>query len=156
MAANPISVSRVIAAPPEVLFAIVADPNQHPAIDGSGTVKSSPVEAGSRLALGDTFGMSMHMYIPYKMVNTVVECDPGRRIAWTPGLDGPSVIARWIGPVVWRYEFEPVEGGTRVTETWDPSQSRQRSLYGPLGMAKQVGPNMERTLERLEQVALGG
>ena len=155
MAANPISVSRVIAAPPEVLFAIVADPNQHPAIDGSGTVKSSPVEAGSRLALGDTFGMSMHMYIPYKMVNRVVEYEEGRRFAWTPGLDGPSFIGRHIGPVIWRYEFEEVEGGTLVTETWDPTRSKQRRIYAIAGMERQVTPNMERTLERLERLALG-
>jgi uncharacterized protein YndB with AHSA1/START domain len=156
MAADAVSVSRVIAATPEVLFAIVADPNQHPAIDGSGTVRQAREASPTRLALGDTFGMSMHMYMPYKMVNEIVELEPDRRIAWTPRLDGPAAIARWIGPVIWRYEFEPVEGGTRVTETWDPTRSRQRSVYGPLGMAKQVGPNMERTLERLERVALGG
>ena len=67
----------------------------------------------------------------------------------------PDIIGRFIGPVIWRYEFEEVEGGTRVTETWDPSRSRQRRIYGLAGMEKQVTPNMERTLERLERLALG-
>ena len=140
--------------PAQRLFDIVADPSQHPAFDGSGTVKASPAPS-SKVGLGDTFGMSMHMYIPYKMVNRVVEYEEGRRFAWTPALDGPEFIAKGIGPVIWRYEFEEVEGGTRVTETWDPSRSKQRRIYSLVGMEKQVTPNMERTLERLERLALG-
>jgi uncharacterized protein YndB with AHSA1/START domain len=153
MAASIQSVSRVIPVPAQRLFDMVADPSRHPAFDGSGTVKESPASAG-KVGLGDEFGMSMHMYIPYKMVNRVVEYEEGRRFAWTPSLDGPDIVGRFIGPVIWRYEFEEVEGGTLVTETWDPTRSKQRRLYGLVGMEKQVGPNMERTLERLEALAL--
>ena len=35
-----VSVSRVIDAPPEDIFAVLTDPAQHPVIDGSGTVKA--------------------------------------------------------------------------------------------------------------------
>lgn len=154
MTASVQTASRLIPVPAQVLFDLVADPSQHPAFDGSGTVKSSPAPSG-KVGLGDTFGMSMHMYIPYKMVNRVVEYEEGRRFAWTPGLDGPSFIGRHIGPVIWRYEFEEVEGGTLVTETWDPTRSKQRRIYAIAGMERQVTPNMERTLERLERLALG-
>lgn len=155
MAATIKSASRIIPVPAQVLFDLVADPAQHPAFDGSGTVKSSPAPS-AKVGLGDTFGMSMHMYIPYKMVNRVVEYEEGRRFAWTPALDGPDLIGRFIGPVIWRYEFEEVEGGTLVTESWDPTRSKQRRIYGIAGMERQVTPNMERTLERLERLALGG
>ncbi|MFM7061521.1 MAG: SRPBCC family protein [Actinomycetes bacterium] len=154
MAASVKTASRLIPAPAQRLFDLVADPSQHPAFDGSGTVRSSPLPSG-KVGPGDTFGMSMHMYIPYKMVNEVVEYEEGRRFAWTPKLDGPGILARRIGPVIWRYEFEEVEGGTLVTETWDPTRSKQRGIYGLVGMEKQVTPNMERTLERLERLALG-
>jgi uncharacterized protein YndB with AHSA1/START domain len=154
MTASVQTASRVIPAPAQVLFDLVADPSQHPAFDGSGTVKRSPLPSG-KVGLGDRFGMSMHMVIPYKMVNEVVEYEEGRRFAWTPGLDGPSFIGRHIGPVIWRYEFEEVEGGTLVTETWDPTRSKQRRIYAIAGMERQVKPNMERTLERLERLALG-
>lgn len=154
MAATIKSASRVIPVPAQRLFDIVADPSQHPAFDGSGTVKATPAPS-AKVGLGDEFGMSMHMYIPYKMVNEVVEYEEGRRFAWTPKLDGPAFMARNVGPVIWRYEFEEVEGGTLVTETWDPTRSKQRRIYGLVGMERQVTPNMERTLERLEQLALG-
>ena len=67
-----VSTERVIPAPAEVIFDLVADPARHPDIDGSGTVKQAKSDGG-RLALGDTFGMSMHMGIGYSMFNTVTE-----------------------------------------------------------------------------------
>ena len=35
------SVERVIAAPPETIFAIIADPKRHHEFDGSGTVREA-------------------------------------------------------------------------------------------------------------------
>jgi hypothetical protein len=40
---------------------------------------------------------------------TVVAAEPAREIAWV-------VNAGWVR---WSYRFEPVEGGTRVTEEWE-------------------------------------
>ena len=76
-----VSTERVIAAPADRIFAVLADPRQHAVIDGSGTVKrlrSGP----DRLALGARFGMAMHHQVPYPITNKVVEFDEGRRIAW--------------------------------------------------------------------------
>ena len=54
---------------------------------------------------------------------------------------------------VWRYELEPVEGGTIVRETWDIS--REAPLSRPVVrrmMAASTRENMARTLERIASV----
>src|SRR5438105_3782836 len=117
-----LSVERVIAAPPEAIFALVADAGKHPLIDGSGTVKEVKEGAPERLSLGSKFGMSMKVGIKYSMVSEVIEFEDDRRIAWQSkptGLGG-----RLAGGRIWRYELEPVEGGTRVRESWDLSQDK--------------------------------
>jgi uncharacterized protein YndB with AHSA1/START domain len=134
----PVSVSRVVPAPPEVVFAVLADPAQHPAIDGSGTVRAARGAGSTRLTLGARFGMDMRLGLPYRMTNTVVEFDEGRRIAW-----------RHMGGHTWRYELEPVDGGTRVTETFDPTTARAPWLLRLMRASERNRPAMERTLERL-------
>lgn len=110
-----VTVQRTIPAPPEAIFALLADPSRHCEIDGSGTVRGARGEE-RKLTLGDRFGMSMRMGLPYGTNNEVVEFDEPRRIAWqTRGLG----IVRPFGGRIWRYELEPVEGGTVVRETWD-------------------------------------
>lgn len=152
MSAERVSVTRVIAVTPDVLFAVLADPARHLEIDGSGTLRGFGEASGTRLALGSKFGMSMRHGLPYKMVNEVVEFEDDRLIAWKPRLDGPAFIGSLTGSVIWRYAFEPVEGGTRVTETWDPSESKMSWMLGLLGEQKSAQANMEKTLERLEDL----
>ena len=144
------SVERVIAAPPSAIFALLADPDRHREIDGSGTVREAP--AGSQLlTLGSTFGMKMKMGLPYSMVNTVIEFEPDRRIAWqTAKKLGPLGT---VGGRIWRYELEPVEGGTLVRETWDISQERVKAAVRPL-RAKTI-ENMTKTLARIDEVVTG-
>jgi uncharacterized protein YndB with AHSA1/START domain len=111
-----VTVERVIPAPPAAIFDLLADPDRHPDIDGSGTVRRAK-EGSQRLQLGSSFGMAMKLGIPYAMVSTVVEFELDRRIAWETR--GPTAIGRLFGGRVWRYELEPVDGGTRVRESWD-------------------------------------
>src|SRR4051795_55956 len=113
-----VSVERTIPAAPEVIFAYLADPAKHREIDGSGTVVEAKGEP-QQLGLGATFGMSMKMGLPYSTTSTVVEFEDGRRIAWRTGPSGG--LAKLLGGRVWRYELEPVDGGTLVRETWDIS-----------------------------------
>ena len=134
-----VSVSRVIAAPAQKIFDLLADPRMHPVLDGSGTVKKSRDGNPQRLALGTRFGMDMRMGAPYRIRNTVVEFEEGRLIAW-----------RHIGRHRWRYELEPVDGGTKVTETFDWSKALTRPL-GPLVYRRTHPPMMESTLERIER-----
>jgi uncharacterized protein YndB with AHSA1/START domain len=154
MAANGdvVSVERVIPAPPEKIFDLLADPARHRDIDGSGTVREA--KSGSeRLTLGSQFGMSMKMGIPYSMLNEVIEYDENRCIAWQTK---PPVSwgAKLGGGRIWRYELEPVDGGTLVRETWDISQeaSLSKPLVARSGM--KTADNMEKTLARIEQLVV--
>lgn len=140
------TVERVIAAPPERIFDLLADPSRHREIDGSGTVRDSK-EGSTRLALGSKFGMSMKLGIPYSMVSTVIEFDENRCIAWQTR---PPIGGAIAGGRIWRYELEPVEGGTRVRESWDISEEKIKAVVRPA--RKKTRQNMEQTLERIEGV----
>ncbi len=140
------TVERLIAAPAKDIFALLSDAAKHHAFDGSGTVREA-VGAPEPLELGTRFGMSMHAGIPYKMVNTVVEYEPDRLIAWQPRPDY-AVVNRLIGGRIWRYELEPAEAGTLVKESWDISQEIFSFLVRPLRAVTRS--NMEKTLARLD------
>ena len=142
-----VSVQRVIAAPPAKIFDVLADPSQHPVIDGSGTVKSTRGQEPDRLELGTKFGMSMRLGIPYAITNTVVEFDDNRLIAW-----------RHFGGHRWRYELEPVDAGTRVRETYDWSTAilGTRLYIEATGWPKRAERAMTETLQRLDAHVAGG
>lgn len=107
-----VSESTTVAAPPEVVFAILADPRQHARIDGSGSVQQL-VDGPERLSRGAEFGVSMRLGgLPYRIRNRVVEFEEGRLIAW-----------RHFAGHRWRYELEATaDGGTEVTESFDYSR----------------------------------
>jgi uncharacterized protein YndB with AHSA1/START domain len=150
VAANPDveTVERVIPAPPEKIFDLLADPRRHHEIDGSGSVRDAK-NCPDRLSLGATFGMSMKLGIPYSTVNEVVEFEEGRRIAWQPRGDG-ALLSKMGGGRIWRYELEPVEGGTRVRESWDISHEKVKAFVRPA--RKRTIKAMEETLARIEQL----
>jgi hypothetical protein len=145
-----VSVERVIKAPASAIFAIVADSSRHPEIDGSGSVKHLKEGAPQHLALGSTFGMSMKLGVPYSMSNTVIEYEQDKRIAWQTKLSGP--LGRFVGGRIWRYELDDADGVTRVRESWDISEDKQRFMLkaGPVG--KQTAEAMTKTLNRLAEL----
>jgi uncharacterized protein YndB with AHSA1/START domain len=143
------TVERVIPAPPEKIFDLLADPRRHRDLDGSGTVRNAK-DCPERLSLGATFGMSMKLGIPYSMVNEVIEFEEGRRIAWQPRPPG-KIGSRMGGGRIWRYELEPVEGGTCVRESWDISQEKVKAMVRPA--RKRTVKSMEATLARIEELA---
>jgi len=147
------TVERVIAAPPEQIWALVADPRRHKDINGNDTVRDA-FDVPQHLALGSVFGMNMEFGGDYTMVNTVIEYDDNRRIAWQarPPAGGPQ----WrniFGGRIWRFELEPVDGGTRVRESWDVSQEGK---YGTRWLVRLYGSktraNMAKTLDRIERL----
>lgn len=141
MAARRTRASRRIAASPEAIFAILADASKHPLFDGSGTVRGA-LQESEQLALGSKFGMDMKMsLLPYRMSSTVVEFEPNRLIAW-----------QHFGKHRWRYELEPIDEGTLVTETFDWSTSRAPKVIELAGYPQKHLPNIERTLERLAEL----
>ena len=142
-----VSVERVVPAPPDRIFDLLADPRRHPEIDGSGTVREA-VDGPARLHRGARFGMRMQLGGSYSMTNTVTEFEEGRRIAWQPR-PTRSLLARVIGGRLWRYELTPVEGGTLVRETWDISSERVPPPL--LALRGKTRRDMEATLVRLEE-----
>jgi uncharacterized protein YndB with AHSA1/START domain len=145
------SVERVIPAPPEKIFALLVDPSQHQAIDGSGSVRDAKGDPSEQLQLGSTFGMKMKMGLPYSMESEVIELVPNRCIAWQTR--PPSIGKHLAGGRIWRYELEPVDGGTRVRESWDISQEKgAKWLVGLDGSRKKTRENMAKTLENIERI----
>jgi uncharacterized protein YndB with AHSA1/START domain len=142
------TVERVIPAPADKIFELLADPRHHPEIDGSGSVRKSK-DAPERLELGSRFGMSMKLGIPYSMVSEVIEFEDGRRIAWQTRPPSP-IGARLAGGRIWRYELEPVGDGTRVRESWDISEEKVKAVVRPA--RKKTRAAMEQTLARIEEL----
>ena len=143
MAQRIVSASRVIAAPPEVIFDILCDTTKHALIDGSGHVKAAKTNPG-RLSLGATFSMEMKVGTAYTTKNTVSEFEEGHVIAW-----------HHFAQFVWRYQLDAVEGGTKVTETFDYSKPWGIALkLTKMPEQNQVG--LEKTLARLDELATTG
>jgi uncharacterized protein YndB with AHSA1/START domain len=140
------TVERVIPAPPDKIFDLLADPRRHPEIDGSGTVRKSK-EGPERLTLGSRFGMAMKLGVPYSMVSEVIEFEDGRRIAWQTRPPSP-LGARLAGGRIWRYELEPVGDGTLVRESWDISEEKVKAVVRPA--RKRTREAMTQTLARIE------
>jgi len=138
-----VSVERFVAAPPEAIFELLVDPDRHHDIDGSGTVVGAK-QGSQRLRLGSRFGMSMRVKMSYSMVSTVIEFDEPRLIAWQTR--GPGNLG---GGRIWRYELQPVEGGTLVRESWDISRESVLSKWMVKGLGEKTRENMAATLERI-------
>ena len=138
MADQVVSHTKFVAAPPEEIFALLQDPAKHAEIDGSDTVQA-PRGESMRLELGSKFGMDMKFGpIPYRITNTVVEFEQDRLIAW-----------RHFGGHRWRWELEPADGGTNITESFDWSTSLFPKGIELAGYPKKNGEGIEQTLEHL-------
>jgi hypothetical protein len=129
---------RFVAAEPQAIFDLLADPTQHALIDGSGTVRAATGDNPERLSLGAKFSMSMKKGMPYKITNEVVEFDEPTVIAW-----------RHMGRHVWRYRLRPVDGGTEVTEEFDWGVARLPAALKLTGVTKKNAQAIEATLDRL-------
>jgi uncharacterized protein YndB with AHSA1/START domain len=110
-----VNASREIAAGPERIFDLIADPAQQPRWDGNDNLA---VAAGGQRVhdVGDIFSMTLTSGAVRE--NHVVEFDEGRRIAWRPAEPGQEPPGH-----LWRWELDPVgPSRTRVTSTYDWTQ----------------------------------
>lgn len=110
------TVSRVLDAPAERIFAVLRDPRRHPELDATGLLRQART---SHLvdAVGDTFVMAMHNdeVGDYLVENHVVAFTENRVIAWAPGRPGQR-------PAGHRFTWKliPIDDGhTEVTQTYD-------------------------------------
>jgi uncharacterized protein YndB with AHSA1/START domain len=107
-----VSASREIAASPERIFELIADPSQQPRWDGNDNLREA--ETGQRVRqVGDVFIMKIHAGGVRE--NHVVEFEEARRIAWHP-----SEVGRRQPGHLWRWELTPLgDSRTLVTHTYD-------------------------------------
>jgi len=89
--------------------------------------------------------------VNYATKNVVVEFEENRRIAWQTL--APKPLSYVLTGRIWRYELEPVEGGTIVRETWDTRQEALPSRYVVRAtLTDLTRRNMEKTLQRIQDV----
>ncbi|MFI2413181.1 polyketide cyclase [Streptomyces sp. NPDC018947] len=152
------SATLVVAAPAATVFAVLADPAAHRAIDGTGWVREA-VDPAPLTEAGQIFRMAMyhpgHPDGDYRTVNKVQVFDPPRALAWLTGReldDGRFEFGGWL----WRYDLVPLgPAGTEVTLTYDwsavPRFVRERGIRFP-----PFGPDhLTDSLHHLARLATG-
>ena len=130
-----VSATRVINASAESIFAVLADPTRHAAIDGTGWVRAT-ADARPLAATGQIFRMPMyHPKHPdgnYVTANRIQVFDPPNAISWQTGYDAADGTLRF-GGWIWRYDLTPAgPANTEVTLTYDWSAASEstRELIG--------------------------
>jgi hypothetical protein len=123
MAPEHVSSSTTIEAAADAIFATLADPATHAAIDGTGWVQAS-AQSDRITAVGQVFRMAMyHPNHPddfYETANLVEVFDEPRAIAWKTGTEDTETGELGFGGWFWRYDLEATgPGQTRVTLTYD-------------------------------------
>ncbi|MGW7069112.1 SRPBCC family protein [Streptomyces sp. NPDC054855] len=117
-----VSATLTVDAPAADVFAVLADPATHSAIDGTGWVQK-PVDRAQLTEEGQIFRMGMyhpdHPDGDYQVANKVEVLDPPRSIGWLTGEEkegGRLEFGGWI----WRYDLTPLgPSRTEVTLTYD-------------------------------------
>ena len=112
--------ARTIAAPPSTVFAFLSDPNNHQHSEPTDWVRDA-VDTTLITGPGQTFAVNMYLEQAgghYVMHNVVTAFERDRVIAWLPCTqksDGSLEAGGWW----WRYDVAPHDDGTRVTLTYD-------------------------------------
>ena len=131
----------IINAPAEKIFDLLANPRRHKEIDGSNTIQAN-LSGPERLSLGAKFGMAMHLGIDYKIMNTVVEFQENKLIAW-----------RHVGRWRWRYEIKEISPNQcEVTESFDGRKSISQSWLKLRKAYPWTQKVVAKTLVRLKEV----
>ncbi|MHB9856023.1 polyketide cyclase [Streptomyces krungchingensis] len=140
MSEEHVSATLTVAVPAASVFAVLADPTTHSAIDGTGWVQES-AERTSLTEVGQIFRMDMyhadHPDGDYQVANKVQVFDPPRAIGWLTGVekdDGRLEFGGWM----WRYDLAPLgPSATEVTLTYDwsavPQSIREYLRFPPFG-----------------------
>ena len=144
-------VSRRIAATPEALYAIVSDVTRTPELSPEivrawWTNGDGPVVGARFKATNSVRGKS------WTNEPEVLVADPGREFTFVRR-------EKTAGHVVWRYRFQPVDGGTVVTESYEVTKKIPRfgwfiigTVFGSKDRRAELRAGMEQTLRRLEEV----
>jgi uncharacterized protein YndB with AHSA1/START domain len=112
------SVRATIAAPPETLWAIVADPTRHPDLAGSGEPHGTHLLTDGPVGVGSRFESRQIVrgIVRYTARAAVTAYDPPRRFQWK--LDDVPPYPPGSFDLVWEFQLEPVTAGSRVTHRY--------------------------------------
>jgi len=133
-----VSATLTVAVPAARVFAVLADPTIHSAVDGTGWVQEA-VDRAPLTEVGQIFRMDMyhanHPNGDYQVANKVQVLDPPRAIGWLTGQElgsGKLEFGGWL----WRYDLGPLgPSQTQVTLTYDwsavPQYIRDRGIQFP-------------------------
>jgi hypothetical protein len=154
-----VSARRRIRASAHALYEIVASPEGHVRIDGSGMLEAAP-DSQPVTAVGDVFDVAMDRtplndipgLVKYTVRNTVTQIVPDRLVEWTVGgVDQPP-----LGHV-YGWQLDPVgDDETDVTNYCDwtniTPELRARRPDWPIVPVDML----ERSLAKLDELATGG
>jgi hypothetical protein len=133
-----VSATLTFAVPAATVFAVLADPAPHAAIDGTGWVQA-PIDRAPLTEVGQLFRMDMYHSAravgDYQVINRVEVLDAPHAIGWVTGQelpDGTPEFGGWL----WRYDLTPSgPAHTEVTLTYDwsavPGYIRERGIQFP-------------------------
>lgn len=151
------TVEATVDAPVTATFALLADPANHAAIDGTGWVREA-LDPEPLAGVGQMFRVAMyhdnHPDGHYEMANKVIAFEQDRVVGWEPGQAGPDGVVGY-GGWTWRYDLEPIGATqTRVTLTYDwsgvPAELREHIEFPPFAVT-----HLEYSLDNLAKLAAG-
>lgn len=150
-----LQVNRTIDAPPERIFALLADPDRHRELDGADMLRGLDSGDAPITSVGQAFVMNMHQegIGDYQMRNEIVVYEADRRIGWAPAIHPPGALKHIIGELdvsghTYAWELEPIDGGrTQVTHRYDWSGVRDQNALGLYPRVSQE--QMEGSLDRV-------
>ncbi|HEX7309370.1 polyketide cyclase [Lentzea sp.] len=144
-----VSATLTVPATVDEVFAVLADPSRHAAIDGTGWVQDV-VDREPLTRTGQVFRMAMHHSGhpdgDYRTANRVELLEAPHVIGWSTGYEtdeGELVLGGWL----WRYDLTATGPGlTEVTHTYDWSEvsEERRAIiqfppFGPDHLANSLG-----------------
>jgi uncharacterized protein YndB with AHSA1/START domain len=155
-----IEVSRVVQAPPDRVFALVADPEQHHAIDGSGHLRGT--SNGPITGVGKVFTMEMYRddLGPWRTFNTVTEYEPDTALGWAPDLDpdcplAPKLAGITTGGHTYTYRLRETGEGTevRLSYDWSGVTDPNFEAFCPFVSQEQLAATLDRLAETAQPAA---
>ncbi len=140
-----------IHAPPEAVWTLVADVERMGEwspecyrvqwLDGA----CSPATSGARFQ-----GWNRYDDMEWSVICEVKAAEPGGELAWSTVEDGREMVR-------WRYLFEPADGGTDVTESFEVVWLPPLASYGEdvlmRGRDRRREEGMRTTLYRIKDIA---
>lgn len=119
-----VSDNVVINVDADTIWRQVADPTQMPRWSSENTGAATPTE-GRPLQVGETFdGTNRRGRARWITQCVVTASEPGRRFVFDVRKIGTRTPVLRGGIATWAYDFEEVDGGTKVTETWTDGRSK--------------------------------